>query len=346
MNTNHEETCPIWQAAPASSWISDGDDMMRVDSPRAGGQYYIRRDIVLMGLREEYDDDLVKARLTSWLIEQRLLGIKCPRVTEAEIREASERQPLSVTERVDRLLKYFEISTQHLGESFEYDKHRFLGENSDHFLQIMAWSESTRREETDFLVDYLVRREWVEKIMEGQHATYRLTVNGYIHLAELEKTVIDSSKVFVAMWFDPSMESAWQDGIRPAIRNTGYTPKRIDKEEHVDKIDDRIIAEIRRSRFVVADFTHGEKGIRGGVYYEAGFAHGLGISVIFTCRKDLQDEIHFDTRQYNHIFWEAPDELRERLEERIGAVIGQGPGRCQKKYPEHPPAIEQYGFLL
>lgn len=327
MNTNHEETCPIWQAAPASSWISDGDDMMRVDSPRAGGQYYIRRDIVLMGLREEYDNDLVKARLTSWLIEQRLLGIKCPRVTEAEIREASERQPLSVTERVDRLLKYFEISTQHLGESFEYDKHRFLGENSDHFLQIMAWSESTKREETDFLVDYLVRREWVEKTTEGQPATYRLTVNGYIHLAELEKTVIDSSKVFVAMWFNPSMYSAWQDGISLAIRNTGYTPMRIDEQEHLDKIDDRIIAEIRRSRFIVADFTHGEEGVRGGVYYEAGFAHGLNIPVIFTCRKDIRENLHFDTRQYNHIFWETLDELRERLEERIGAVIGQGPVR-------------------
>ncbi len=330
MNTNHEETCPIWQDAPASRF-PDGDDMKRVDSPRAGGQYCIRRDIALMGLREEYDNDLVKARLTSWLIEQRLLGIRCPRVTEAEIREASERQPLSVTERVDRLLKYFEISTRHLGESFEYDKHRFLGENSDHFLQIMAWSESTKREETDFLVDYLVGREWVEKTTEGQPATYRLTVNGYIHLAELEKTVIDSSKVFVAMWFDPSMDSAWQDGIRPAIRNTGYTPMRIDKKEHLDKIDDRIIAEILRSRFIVADFTHGEEGVRGGVYYEAGFAHGLNIPVIFACRKDARENIHFDTRQYNHIFWETPDELRERLEERIGAVIGQGPGRCQKK---------------
>ena len=89
-------------------------------------------------------------------------------------------------------------------------------------------------------------------------------------------------------------------------------PVRIDQQEHNNKIDDEIIAEIRRSRFVVADFTQGEKGARGGVYYEAGFAQGLGIEVIFTCRKDVLDnnDIHFDTRQYNHIGWETPEELR------------------------------------
>ncbi len=35
-------------------------------------------------------------------------------------------------------------------------------------------------------------------------------------------------------------------------------------------------------RFMIADFT----GHRGGVYFEAGFAHGLGIPVIWTCRED------------------------------------------------------------
>ena len=47
----------------------------------------------------------------------------------------------------------------------------------------------------------------------------------------------------------------------------------------MDKIDDEIIGEIRRSRFLVADFTHGDKGARGSVYYEAGFAYGLGLPV-------------------------------------------------------------------
>lgn len=46
----------------------------------------------------------------------------------------------------------------------------------------------------------------------------------------------------------------------------------IGSKEHSNKIDDEIIGEIRRSAFIVADFT----GHRGGVYFEAGFAMGLG----------------------------------------------------------------------
>ena len=43
--------------------------------------------------------------------------------------------------------------------------------------------------------------------------------------------------------------------------------------------------QIRKSKFLIADFT----GQRGGVYYEAGFAYGLGLPVIWTCRKDWFD---------------------------------------------------------
>ena len=76
---------------------------------------------------------------------------------------------------------------------------------------------------------------------------------------------------------------------------------------------------------MVADFTHGDNGARGGVYYEAGFAHGLGIPVIYSCRADLMDELHFDTRQIYHVVWSNPEELRIGLMQRIGALIGDGP---------------------
>ena len=69
--------------------------------------------------------------------------------------------------------------------------------------------------------------------------------------------------------------------------------------------------------FLVADFTHGEGGARGGVYFEAGFAYGLGIPVIYTCRADMVDKLHFDTRQYAHILWERSEDLRDALRNRI-----------------------------
>jgi nucleoside 2-deoxyribosyltransferase len=92
---------------------------------------------------------------------------------------------------------------------------------------------------------------------------------------------------------------------------------------------DQIVALIRDSRFVVADLTLN----RGGVYYEAGFAFGLGTPVIPTCREDHLDEantetkIHFDVRHLNVLTWNDGKlpEFRERLKTRIEAVLGRGP---------------------
>ncbi|MGZ9189558.1 MAG: hypothetical protein ACXW39_05830 [Nitrospira sp.] len=122
------------------------------------------------------------------------------------------------------------------------------------------------------------------------------------------------------------MMEVYKNGIARAIEKAGYKPFRIDEEEHVDRVDDRIIAEIRRSRFVVADFTSEPDKPRGGVYFEAGFAHGRGIPVIWTCREDMIDkQLHFDTRQFNHLVWSTSEDLCDRLKTRIEAVIGEGP---------------------
>ena len=96
---------------------------------------------------------------------------------------------------------------------------------------------------------------------------------------------------------------------------------------YAGKIDDEIVAQIRRSRFVVADFTHERREtVRGSVYYEAGFAHGLNIPVIFTAEKD--SKLHFDTSHFVHILWTHDKlcELRSRLRDRILAVEELGPG--------------------
>lgn len=174
MSTDYTGNCPIWRT-PANIQYSH-DWMMRVDSPRSGGQYLIRQDISLMGFREEYDNDLVKALLTSWLIEQRLLGEKCPKIRETEIAEASERQSLSEAERADRLLKYLWRETQHTGKCFEYG--RQIDQNSEHFLQMMAWSESTDRGGVDSVVNYLLEKSGIEEVTGKPNVTYRLIVDG------------------------------------------------------------------------------------------------------------------------------------------------------------------------
>ena len=127
-----------------------------------------------------------------------------------------------------------------------------------------------------------------------------------------------TNQVFVAMWFDNQMDEIYTNGIKAGIEESGhYKAKKINDVEHNNKICDEIISEIRRSCFVVADFT----GSRGGVYFEAGFAQGLGLPVIWTVRNDWIDKIHFDTRQYNHIVYESAMDLKVKLSQRISATI-------------------------
>ena len=154
---------------------------------------------------------------------------------------------------------------------------------------------------------------------------WKITIEGFLYLESLQSKQTDSKQAFVAMWFHQTMNEVWDKGIKPAIAKAGYIPLRIDRKEFNNKIDDEIIAQIRRSRFLIADFTQDEDGARGGVYFEAGFAYGMKIPVIFTCRKNTLDKIHFDTRQFNHILWEKPEDLRKKLFNRITATIGDGP---------------------
>ena len=321
--------CRIWNT-PANVCRYDGNNKEVVDSPRAGGKY----DIYSSGWRRlENGDDHLRARLTSWVILRRRMGDDSPVVDRGVIDEIERTRNLPVHERVDRLLRYIAEETHIVGEEISLyippedrlypNMLRLDNLKSGYWrnMQARAYSESSSTGELDFLLDYAKTEGWIE----GQMGEYVVTVNGYSRLAELDKIEVISSRAFVAMWFDPSLHDAWEQGIRLGIKDAGYDAIRIDNEEHLNKIDDEIIAEIRRARFVVADFTQGRGGARGGVYYEAGFANGLDIPVIFTCRKDKLKKVHFDTRNYNHIVWENPEELRRKLSKRIAAVIGEGP---------------------
>ena len=84
--------------------------------------------------------------------------------------------------------------------------------------------------------------------------------------------------------------------------------------------DFRLKARVGRSpgsRFVVADYT----GQRNNVYFEAGFALGLGLTVIQTCRADEAADLHFDIRHLNTLKWKSHAELAEGLNKRIRAVL-------------------------
>lgn len=321
-----DTSCPIWQT-PAKAFPTTRDGQ-KVDSPRAGGRYFVSGTAEAM--LNSWDEPK-KVLLTSWLVEQRRLGVSCPEISSATLDEAAKRRPPSVHDRADALLRYLRAKSDLLGAVVKFCA---LGNTkaAETANELLAWTASRKLTEVITLAEYCRQEGWIEHRTTERAGASKNNVHelmlrppGYTRLAELDGINSGSKQAFVAMWFDESMKDAYEKGIGPAIREAGYEPLRIDRKEHINKIDDEIIAEIRRSRFLVADFTQGDSGARGGVYYEAGFAHGLNIPVIFTCRADAIEKVHFDTRQYNHITWATPDELKERLAKRISATLGDGP---------------------
>lgn len=189
------------------------------------------------------------------------------------------------------------------------------------FRWLAIVSAADDRELEWFLFDYLMPQGCLGKgTADGQ---ITITPTGWQEFARLQQVNSESRIGFVAMSFRDEFKHVYDEGIEPGIREAGYEALRVDRTEHNNRIDDEIVATIKRSRFLVADFSVN----RGGIYFEAGFARGLGIPVIWLVKKDQLSEVHFDTRQYNFITWseDAWEHLRARLRYRIEATIGRGP---------------------
>jgi nucleoside 2-deoxyribosyltransferase len=150
----------------------------------------------------------------------------------------------------------------------------------------------------------------------------KITFKGREFVESLGQTTVVSNKIFMAFYFTDEMKESFEETTKRAVTDasdgkliavrvsTSGTP--IDT-----KIDDALITMLKSSKVVIADFT----GQRQAVYYEAGYAMGMGIPVIWTCREDEVNKLSFDTRQYPHILWKDKDDLYKQLTARLSAQI-------------------------
>lgn len=155
-----------------------------------------------------------------------------------------------------------------------------------------------------------------ESVELSQNIELSLTLEGWAKLRELrEVRDRESRQAFVAMAFQEPMFDVYAKAIKPAIEeDSELTAYLVGERPTDDKIHDDVMAAIRRSRFVVADVTFGKPN----VYFEAGFAKGLGIPVVWSCRADRRErDMHFDTRQFEHILWNSVEEFRDNLAKHI-----------------------------
>ena len=321
------DKCHIWTKHRASiRHLLGGPNRQIVErSYRVGTSYGIDGP-TKQNLDESMDFDQDRAKLTTVLLNLNRQGVHIPEVTPQLIDRALAAPSLTVAERADRLLSFIGSSCNNINEVFS------LGPEEERY-GAMAWTESVNDGELIYIWNYIRdEMKWIKLPEVGPDRQYVdtlkdciITPAGHARIAELS-TRTDSAQAFVAMWFDDSMTDVYDDAIAPAIMAAGYDPFRVDREHFAETITDKIIAELRRSRFLVSDFTHGDGGVRGSVYYEAGFAHGLNIPVIFAAKDGTKP--HFDTSTYPHIFWKPDDLLafKTALTNRILALKELGPG--------------------
>jgi nucleoside 2-deoxyribosyltransferase len=152
----------------------------------------------------------------------------------------------------------------------------------------------------------------------SKNRTINITLKGLNYAIKLQNDIETSNACFIAMAFDDKTKIA-REAIKSAIIKSGYDVFIVDEENiNSDKtIPDAILAGIKKSKFCIADFTMH----KNGVYFESGYAVGLGKQVIYICNEEDFEKAHFDIKQLQHIIYNDSEELENALIHKIEAWI-------------------------
>lgn len=250
--------------------------------------------------------DSERYRLSYWNKQRQLEGRDPVRIDSATVDSILAALPNPATHtKPDLLLLSLARRFPRPGERFEIDGDR----------QYSLACARNREELAYFLLGLVERGDLYNQ--SGTRA-YMIKQRGWETASRLFDQPEASKVGFVVMRFSDDMFAIWASAFAPAIKRAGFDPHLANDPAHNDRIDARIITEIKQCRFVVADVTWA----RPNAYFEAGYALGLGRPVIWTCREDRVDtDAHFDTRQYNYIRWTEPAKLQDELYYRIVSTI-------------------------
>jgi hypothetical protein len=299
-------SCPICQSDQCT-YFNDGKRNTHLSCPSCG-DFMMTWDL---GLEFEATPKELRPYLSAATRQAHEEGKPLTLDTKNWREFAAAQRAISVSAKIERILRIIGQRAALPGGICGIDPDR------DHPL----FSATSRKE----LAVYLEHLQ-DEGLLDGPKASakglpisgnYAPTIKGWQRLEPVLSPGGEPDRCFVAMWFADELDSAYQLGFAKAIEECGFKPYRVKEDPTHKAIIDRILSEIRRAHFVVADFT----GHRQSVYYEAGFARGIGREVIGCCREGETKGLAFDTRHLGHIVWADADDLRRKLTDSIQANI-------------------------
>ena len=312
MEKNTSNICPVCKLKSQNvTRKSDSSERLTYKCPRCG-KFKITHKTELMAEKRNLDP-----KLSGWIRNLFELGMEIPEITNNSLNEIEQSIP-----------DYNPSDKQYLFLRNISRKSKYPGDIISIIPKIdypLAWASAP--DEILFYIRFLVERALLIWADNKEHSlssadgsiSIALSPGGWDYLDNYEQRAIELCQAYVAMSFSEKMKNVWDKAIKPAINEAGYKACRVDSEQHTDKINAKIIAEIRNSLFIVAEVTEDNQA----VYFEAGYAIGRNLPVIWCVNKDNLDKVHFDTRQYNHVVWNTADELKEKLYDVICAVVGR-----------------------
>ena len=269
------------------------------------GEFIIEKSLQVILEKNDYNQLIIG----SWIREQNSFGVT-PELKATDFENLISLKDKKINQKYELLLKYM------------YTKKTIQIELADlnRLYLVLFWCEDIK--EFNVLLSKAVELNHLELVFDSMiYKKYSITYDGkeFVENLGLDN---NSNKIFMAFYFSPEMKIQFAPTIEKAVKDASegkLEAVRVSSSttEHDTKIDDELIGMIKSSKAVIADFT----GNRTAVYYEAGFAMGLGIPVIWTCKKDDVDKLSFDTRQYPHIIWENEDDLYNQVVNRLKAKI-------------------------
>ncbi len=233
--------------------------------------------------------------------------------------------PQRISEKPIKLLKYINQKTKNYGQYIEFPKEAAYAQSDQEALSLVGILKYK-----DMLIDLCT-----DDTLEAE-----ITLDGMHYIEQYEReNAVKPDQAFVAMWFNddvPINKTVWEEIIEPGCLLAGYDAKRVSDRRFNDNVVDEIIALIKESAFAVVEYS----GYRGGVYYEAGYAKGLGKEVISICHDSWfngnekeNKKVHFDVSHNNFIVWdeESIEKARDDLAVRIRATVGMGTFKDKKE---------------
>lgn len=131
---------------------------------------------------------------------------------------------------------------------------------------------------------------------------------------------LDLCHIFVLMSFKDEYDEVYEEFVDAAkLVDEALVVKRIDKQRGDFSITNEIINNINKSGLIICDLTDE----RPNVYYELGYARGIGKKVIICAREGTK--LHFDIKDFNTIIYRTTSHLRREISEELKEFLSANP---------------------